>query len=136
MWKAAEQRAREKEEEPPTQWRWTPSGSSSRDRERPSNDAVESLPSECLERAPANFTALGKGTQKAISQELEAHRAAAMNAIFETIDEMRWSYDSRQWTFSDLETSTRVFDTVPTHVDLALKDKHFTITAQRSGEPR
>ena len=135
MWKAAEQRAREKEEEPPTQWRWTPSGSSSRDRERPSNDAVESLPSECLERAPANFTALDKGTQKAITQELEAHRAAAMNAIFETI-EMRWSYDSRQWTFGDLETSTRVFDTVPTHADLALKDKHFTITAQRSGEPR
>ena len=57
------------------------------------------------------------------------HRAAAMNAIFETI-EMRWSYDSRQWTFSDLETSTRVFDTVPTHADLALKDKHFTISAQ------
>ena len=35
------------------------------------------------------------------------------------------------WTFSDSETSTRVFDTVPTHADLALKDKHFTITAQR-----
>ena len=130
MWKAAEQRAREKEEEPPTQWRWTPSGSSSRDRERPSNDAVESLPSECLERAPANFTALGKGTQKAISQELEAHRAAAMNAIFET----QYALETPlrlAWTFSDSETSTRVFDTVPTHADLALKDKHFTITAQR-----
>ena len=53
-----------------------------------------------------------------------------MNAIYET----RYALDTPlrlAWTFSDSETSTRVFDTVPTHADLALKDKHFTITAQR-----
>ena len=93
-------------------------------------DALATLSATAFDLSPGAFAAQGKGTQRVLTQQLEAHRAVALDAV---ITATRPLHDPVRlaWTHFDADTSPRVFDAIPHRAELALQAEAFAMTAQR-----
>ena len=93
-------------------------------------DALATLSTTAFDLPPGAFAAQGKGTQRLLTQQLEAHRALALDAV---VAATRPLHDPVRlaWTHFDADTSPRVFDAIPHRAELALQKEAFAMTAQR-----